>query len=137
MVSILLHRFFLLLDSLWHWYSLLHFLFLHCNLQLQFLCVYFTIFLLSFSFCSCILFITCLSVFSCSSLNFVKTCILSYLLCKPLICISLQFIASMLLHSSIFHIPWNLSFLTSHLKKQSPEVSTDWLHERDTFLQSC
>lgn len=103
MVSILLHRLFLLLDPLWHWYSLLHFLFLHCNLQLQFLCVFYDFsmkFLILFIYCfSCILFITCLSLFSCSSLNFVKTCILSYLLGKPLICISLQFIASKLLRS--------------------------------------
>lgn len=66
----------LLLGSFWCWWCLLHFLF-HSLRPLEFCLVLFHDFssLLNFSFCSCIVFLlllTCLFVFSYSSLKFVK-----------------------------------------------------------------
>lgn len=89
------------------------------------------------SFCSCVVLLislTCLSVFSCSSLNFVKTDILNYLLGKWWISISMGSVTGILLCSfGGILFPWYFTFLevlhcqlliwrSSHLLQCLPNV---------------
>ena len=108
-----------LLHSAGHWCSLLHFAFhsLYSSAPKFLFGSFFKWFisLLNFSFYSCIIFLillNCLSVFSCSSLSFLKTAILSSLSGKLQISMSLRSVTRRLLWSfGSVMFPWFITFL--------------------------
>ena len=151
MICLLLHRFFLLhqvhCSCSLLWFIL--FYFIHCILQLQnfwlvpFLWFFFVKFLILFLY----YFPDFVKLFFCFL-------IAHWTPLKQLFCILYHenhrslFFGGQLLENSCFHFvvsrvllfsaPWSLALLSSYLKKQlPPPVFTDWLGERDTFLQPC
>lgn len=123
--------FFLPLDRVFCWFSLLHFHFLYSS-ALKFLVAFFNFSLLYLSFCSCIV-----------SWFLWVVCVLLNL--KQLLWILWQFVDlygggqlnrklcsfGNVLFPYFFCISWSLALLPSHLKKEfSPPVFTDWLWER-------
>ena len=83
-----------------------------------------TVSLLNFSFCPCIVFLilfSCLSVFSCSSLNFLKRIILNSLCDTSSVSISLESVVGAISFFWWFHIylifddPWFLTYFSMHL----------------------
>lgn len=122
---------FLLLDPLFHSYSLFHFTFHSLNSSVtEFL---FGLFLWSLSLCLIphphlrffwLFFWFCwiVSMFSCTSLGFLKTAVLNSLLGKLQICVFWGLVTGRLLFllwchiSLIFHGFWSSVLLSSHLK---------------------
>ena len=103
--------------------------------------------LLNFSFYLCIVFLlllTSLSVFSCSSLSFLKTAILNSLPVKLQTSFSLglleNYCISFMVSSCFLDFSCSLMFvlLSLHLKKQSPPPCfTDGFSEINPFYQPC
>lgn len=143
------HRFFILHDPVWWLCFLLHFFFSFqslCPSALEFLIGYFSF--LNFTFYLCIISMissNCLSVFSYSSLSFLKILFWNIYFKKSQISISLESVIRKLLcsfgHIMFLGFSYFLKFvlLSSHLKKQSPPppIFTDLVYESNTFFQPC
>lgn len=117
-----------------------------CPSALEFLIGYFSF--LNFTFYLCIISMissNCLSVFSYSSLSFLKILFWNIYFKKSQISISLESVIRKLLcsfgHIMFLGFSYFLKFvlLSSHLKKQSPPppIFTDLVYESNTFFQPC